>query len=168
MIVKDKYNKETKKVAASSTEQTYIEMSENKPHESFLDKGIKLSIICGILMISCSLFYHYMFFIPSLENQKVNKQIDSELAKLKEQKEIEIIRFNIEKQDHQTKIATMKQCLESVEKTYKENLANACKNYGLDTREENCTLPNYQISHTEKNRVEGREVCLQLYGGGTL
>ena len=167
MIVKDKYNKKTKEGTISG-EQAYIEMADPKAGETLLDKGIKLSIITGILMISFSLFYHYTFFIPQLEERKVTKQLDTELAKLKEEKEIELIRFNIEKQSHQRKVYNMKQCLEAVDKTYNDNLANACKNYGLDTRDEHCTLPSYHISHTEKTRVEGREVCLKLYGGGTL
>ena len=167
MLLKDKYNKKTKE-ATSTSEATYIEMSDTKSRESILDKGIKLSIITGILMTSFSVFYHYMFFIPQLEEKKATKQFDSELAKLKEEKEIERIRFNTEKQRHQSKIYNMKQCLEAVDKTYNDNLVNACKSYGLDTRDENCTLPNYHIAHTEKTRVEGREVCLKLYGGGTL
>jgi len=40
-----------------------------------IDKGIKLSVIAGILLISFSVFYYFVIFLPSKEKEKNQQQL---------------------------------------------------------------------------------------------
>ena len=168
MIVKNKYTKKSKIVSAENSPQDTIEMIEESPIESALDKAIKLASMCGILVISTSIFYYYMIFMPKLENEKINQKNQVEIAKLQKDKEIEIARLNQQGQVHLNRTQNLKTCIHDVEQNYELGLVNSCKKFGLDTREENCVLPPYYLSHAEMIRTENREVCLKLYGEKTF
>ncbi len=181
MIIKDKQNKKTKPAVVESQSE-YIEMAEPKLGETLLDKAVKLSVIAGIVMISFSIFNYFTLFKPKLEEDRLNKQNHIELALIKqesqnviktkeieiEQKEAEISKLNEEKLLQLAKIQNIKDCLSEAEQSYHENRAQVCKKHGLDTWDEDCTLPGYYSSKAEKRRIEDREVCLKLYGGDVL
>ena len=118
-----------------------------------MDKIVKLAIIVGILLAGSGIFYHYVIYLPDLEQRKVERdRVDREeaarraeierieaakraalerrAALLAEQQRIEPAR-RVDMAKHEAAMRTINRktyygCLNSVRKSYEDNWANAC------------------------------------------
>jgi len=102
-----------------------------------LNKGVQLSIIVAVLLISFSIFYQFVIKdrIKSAE-QKADKIMD----KIKRDT-----------------------CLSSCDTDYMNNWNYNCKEFGLDKKEDGCTLPTYIAKDITENCRKCKEECLKVH-----
>jgi hypothetical protein len=148
-----------------------------------VDKIVKLAIIVGILLAGSGIFYHYVIYLPDLEQRKVERdRVDREeaarraeiqrieaakraalerrAALLAEQQRIEPAR-RAEIAKHEAAMRNINRntyydCLNSVRKSYEGDWANACK-----TQAE---IHLAQLKSCLETRGMGETFCHSTYG----
>jgi len=149
-----------------------------------VDKIVKLAIIVGILLAGSGIFYHYVIYLPDLEQRKVERdRVDREeaarraeierieaakraalerrAALLAEQQRIEPAR-RAEIAKHEAAMRNINRntyydCLNSVRKSYEGDWANACK-----TQAE---IHSAQLKNCLETRGLGETFCHSTFGG---
>ena len=106
-------------------------------NESDPNKWIKLSIVAGVLLISFSIFYYLVIFIPQKERDKLEYSRQQELK--------------------------LQSCLADVYVTYRDMWARDCKEYGIDNKDEGCSLPSGISENLNKYHKEQQEECYKVY-----
>ena len=117
-----------------------------------LDRLIKLSIIVGVSLISISIAYYLVLFIPQKERNRI--ELLKEEQPIKEQKE----------QEAQKKLDD---CLERVEEAYSTYWADQCKanaeELGKSDYNAKCGLSYKQSDNITNSRQENRNGCYKRY-----
>jgi hypothetical protein len=88
-----------------------------------LDKFIKISIIIGILVISFSVFYYLIFFLPKKETSRLNSEKQNQLIKEEEK---------IKKEENELQIKITK-CSEDAKKFHQDYI-NSIKGYYFEPK----------------------------------
>lgn len=112
-----------------------------------MEEMLKIAVILGSLLIGFGVFYHYVIFLPSVENRKM-QQAEKEKRESAEQA-------------NQRQL-TYLTCMSAVGQDYDVNWATSCKNVALEQAQglQNCMTDPSIIS----NPYMGRSYCQSNYG----
>jgi hypothetical protein len=127
-----------------------------------MDKLLKGSLAIGALLAGFGVFYHYVFFIPTVEREKQERvqaqQRETEEAKLTEQREKEEARRAAEA----SRRAAYDACLGAAREKYLTSWASACRAVAKDknTRLKNCLNDKAVV----ENRYMGANWCHANHG----
>jgi len=113
-----------------------------------IDDYLKLSIIGGMAIVALSIAYYFVIFIPQKESQKVELQKEE-------------LRINQEKEEKNT--SALKTCLYQAELSASNYWNKSCKNFGINKREDDCTLPQYNADAVSASKKNDQEQCYKLY-----
>ena len=107
---------------------------------------MKILIIICSLVITGSLFYYFVFFLPRLENQKLEFQKQANLQVLDAEQRQKI---------------SLKDCLATAELNYQNNFESYCVSEG---RGANCnSIKRVNADRVEQIEREEKDVCFKLY-----
>lgn len=130
-----------------------------------MDKLLKGSLAIGALLAGFGVFYHYVFFIPTVEREKQERvqaqQREKEEAKLTEQREKEEARRAAESKEASRR-AAYDACLGAAREKYLTSWASACRAVAKDknTRLKNCLNDKAVV----ENRYMGANWCHANHG----
>jgi hypothetical protein len=113
-----------------------------------LNTLFKLAVIFGVLLVSVSISYYYIGFLPMEErakNDMLRKQFLQEQARENALKQNELY---------------LNECLDEQYERYSNILGASCKNIG---KPEGCELPPSITTTIERTHKEGEEGCYQRY-----
>lgn len=112
-----------------------------------MDKWVRLSIVAGVLMAGFGVFYHFVFFLPSIEREK------AEAAKAKEE---------ASQKAEAARKATYSVCMVMARRDYDANWAAACRSVAKQKAGDlqNCLADPSIIN----NQFMGRAYCQTTYG----
>lgn len=108
------------------------------------ENWFKLSIVLAGFVIAYA-FYQNLVIIPR----------DKESAR--SFREIQ------EKLDKDAQASRLDACLVDAEIAYSENWENLCKRWGIDNKDENCSLPRTHADRAEEWKKEAKEDCYKKY-----
>jgi len=148
-----------------------------------MDKAVKLAIIVGILLAGSGIFYHYVIYLPDLEQRKVERDradreeaarhaeierieavkrtaLERQAALLAEQQRLEPAR-RAEITEHEAAMRNINRktyydCLNSMRKSYEGDWANACKTQAK--------IHSAQLKNCLETRGMGETFCHSIYG----
>lgn len=103
------------------------------------------SVIGGILLISFSIFYYFVIFLPDKEKARQKLEEDKQY-----QAELEIRR----------KENQFESCIELAQEHYHANWELRCKNSG---KKEGCELPRYLYDDLQEDYNKAQELCVKKY-----
>jgi hypothetical protein len=161
-----------------------VELSQNAWFTGgYVDKILKIAIIIGVLLASFGVFYHYVIYLPDLEQKRVAREqaekeeaarrseierieaarraaLERQAALLSEQQRIEPAR-RAETAKHEAAMRNINRktyydCLNSVRKSYEEDWANACQTQAK--------LHSAQLKNCLETRGLDETFCHSTYG----
>ena len=120
-----------------------------------IEQATKLGIIASVLLVSFSVFYYLVVFLPRREEAR------------KELQKQEQIREEMERIDKLNQAIMLDKCLLAADKDSKANWAAACRTesrrrLGLDTSS-NCSLPLPLADRVNTLHKESRDECYKEY-----
>jgi len=149
-----------------------------------MDKAVKIAIILGILLASFGVFYHYVVYLPDLEQRKAEREraeseatarraeierieaarraaLERRAALLAEEQRIEPAR-RAEMAKHEAAMRNINRktyydCLNSVRKSYEDDWANACNTQAK--------IHLAQLQNCLETRGLGETFCHSTFGG---
>lgn len=124
-----------------------------------MDKFVKLAIIVGVLLAGVGVFYHFVIYLPELDQKK-----DERAAQEKRAVEFQQEQLKREAADReQIRQATYQECLQGRRANYETNWASACKINAASrsARLRSCLSDNLTIS----NPYMGKNYCYNTFGG---
>lgn len=152
-----------------------------------LDKLFKSALILGITVVSISIAYYFVFYIPkrdrlNYENEKAKIDLQQKEKEAK-QRELESNQKQLE-----TNKTLSEACLQNAEKTYLSNWASTCVSnaervqagynscvetgvlastctsiWGKVDSSPNCSLPTNTASNIEAGRISALDLCFKRY-----
>lgn len=105
------------------------------------DDVIKFGIVAGILIISMSIFYYFVIFLPQKEREK------TELKR----EELETIEANR---------TLLNDCLREAERKSNDFWNKMCRGQGL---KEDCSLPQHNADSAKEYLDDWKEECFKKY-----
>lgn len=110
-----------------------------------LGKLVKLSAIICLLLIGCSVFFYFFFFLPGKERQYL-KTLETERQ---------------EKVSNEAKrVGFITDCMTAAGEEYKEFWNNECERLG---KKDECPLPEQIYSRLDQTQKERVDLCYKLY-----
>ncbi len=119
-------------------------MSSDKNTEK-INTTFRIAITVGIVLVSLSIFYYFVIFLPQKEETKM-KQLKQEQEATQRAKYIDEAFRDV--------------CLEDADKGYLVNWNKECKSRGL---KENCSLPLENADRLEVSRQQYKDECFKKY-----
>lgn len=135
-----------------------------------MDKLVKISIIIACLLAGFGVFYHYVIFLPDVEQNKIERErAEKEVAdtRAKVEKLLAAQREEAEKQEAERRKLERQSayydCLGRAGKTYDANWANECKAQAKArlVHLKNCL----EDPNRGGNQFMGAKYCQSTYGG---
>ena len=121
---------------------------ENSPNNTLWIKLIiitRFSIIVGIVLISLSIFYYLVIYLP--EKDQTKTQVEKEKQSALEQKEL-------------SDKLLLSYCLEDAEKAYSDNWDEDCKGLGL---KDSCRLSAHSADRWDELKQKSKDECFRKY-----
>ncbi len=119
------------------------------------DKYLKISISLGLLIISLSLSYYFVIFIPKKESIRIEREDQEKDRKIKEE--------NDKKKNDATKeillLEWRQDCLKKVDEERQLFWNKQCKTRGL---KDDCPLPQTIFDRIETSMQTEKENCFKL------
>ena len=110
-----------------------------------MDKTLRTVIIICICVVTFSVFYHFVIFLPK-EKEAVRKAEQAE----RERKELKVLQNKL---DYDA-------CRRGVEIAYGSNRESTCKCLG---KRPDCSLPRSMYERWDRFRKEGNEQCYKVH-----
>lgn len=117
-----------------------------------LDKAVKISIIAGALIITLSIAYYLVVFMPQKEKARVEQQ------KQEQQTKNDDIKKNEEQRAANKKALSF--CLIAADISYSDYWNSECKSQGL---KDDCRLPEYNADSVEKSKKTDQDNCFKRF-----
>lgn len=125
-----------------------------------MDKVLRNAITIGIIIITLSLAYYLVIFLPKKEAGKLEQQKQEQVFKEQLEKE------RIEKENEiksENKIM-LKECLENAQGDYIERWKKQCASDGEKIGTDGmCLLSDSSSDYVRKARTEDRDICFKKY-----
>ena len=115
-----------------------------------LDKAVQISIVVTVLLISFSVFYYLVIFLPKQAKLKAESQYRQEQQKLEEQHN---------KEQHNKDIQ-LQACMDNAYKNHQSDWDSSCLNLGKGN---GCELPDYIADGLLDDLKKEQEICAKLY-----
>lgn len=135
-----------------------------------MDKFVRLAVVVGALMAGGGIFYHYVIFLPGIEERKVAQQSnDATLRQLQYEDCISSARANYDanwasacKSYAQAESVNLRNCLSDKMVMSNPYMGSAyCKStYGHSDSSPDCTLPRGRSDSIDKTHREEQQKCL--------
>lgn len=113
-----------------------------------MDKSIKFIAIGAMALISFSVFYYFVIFLPSKERMTL------------EQKRSE---FLFQENEKQTNKLMLDACLADALDSYNTTWNSNCRNSGIDRRGDGCALPHNVADSLNEYYKQTKDECYKKY-----
>ena len=111
-----------------------------------MDKDLKYSIYIGVFLISYSMFYYFVIYIPKFNNPMMEQRHET---------------HKIIKSDEITDADRLKKCYDQAYREAKSYWDSQCRE--LD-RDDDCELPDYYVNRVDKYLKSYEDHCELNYG----
>ncbi|MCX6764813.1 MAG: hypothetical protein NTU58_03910 [Candidatus Nealsonbacteria bacterium] len=144
-----------------------IERKEIKPQKLKINfdcqKTLKVAFIVSALLLSFSVLYYYVFFLPTIEKEKLEQQKEFEQLKLSQGTiENKIKNETEDKQKEESKEISLADCLNTAKEAYSEVFEKAIESCNAkENNKEKYDCTSILLSETQKGLEESQAECLK-------
>lgn len=112
------------------------------------ENWFRIAILVILLIFAWPFYYYYVLYLPEQEAKKIANE---EAARIREENR----RSSIDRERNL--------CLRETEFAYVANWADQCKNFGLNNKGKDCTLPGRNADRVEQWRKDAKDECFKKY-----
>ena len=121
-----------------------------------IDMAIKILILVGVAVISMSVFYYFVIFLPQSRLLKIEYDKQIQLAEIDQRQKEYIAEYEKKRES----IRLLGECLGQAQEVYSDNWELQCKKF---QKEENCTLPADVVKTLNGHHESSRDECFKRF-----